>query len=447
MRSANTGVLMRAGLALVPVLLVASLWSPAQADLDPRVPPRIAERSLGGEPVLLPNGLYRVALSDGYEMTTHGPDPVLAGHGTDLGPGDPERAPECATGNVMHVLYGHPALISSSRLDQVKDNIRAHIRRTNAVLNDAALESGDVTADYKVLCDETGEIRVDTFSNGTIFPYFTNIVEGARQAGFTDPDVDYVIFYDGDFPGVCGFGELYDDTRASADNRNNQGGYGVTYKSCWFSRTPMHENGHTQGAVQTGAPNEDGTGHCTEQQDIMCYPSPSRECPTIMQFDCGYDTYFDAAPEAGEWLDSRWNIGSRDNRYIAFGDAPSSGPPESAGRPIRDGSGGSESGEAAPEDPAAMIATSTDSPIRGRRFAVKLWLTSCGGHEGTVIELQRRKDGAFVTVSRRTLDDDCIVSVRLRAGFNRAVFRSFWSQQDDDHDESFSRPLRIQTRS
>jgi hypothetical protein len=85
----------------------------------------------------LPNGLYRVTLEDGYVMTTHGPDPKSAfdGHGIDLGPGDPEREPVCANDYYQHVLYGRPAHITQSRLPSVIEEIRAHFRRMNAVLN------------------------------------------------------------------------------------------------------------------------------------------------------------------------------------------------------------------------------------------------------------------------------------------------------------------------
>ena len=280
--------------------------------------------TLGPGTRLQANGLYRVTLPDGHVITTHGPDPksaMLGGHGTSLGPGDPERNPVCADDNYMHVLYGYPSLLQQSRLSSVVAEIRAHTRRMNAVLHEAAMESGGVSADYKVLCDESGEIQVDEFVTSPPVPEFSVIVASARRAGFTDPNVDYVIYYDGNFPAICGVAELRDDDRLSEDNRNNSGGYGVTYEDCWFSRTPMHENGHTQGAVQSGAPNEDGTGHCTEQFDIMCYPSSRRVCPDVQAFDCGYDTYFDAAPEPGEWLSDHWNLGSRLNRYIAFGDA------------------------------------------------------------------------------------------------------------------------------
>lgn len=41
-------------------------------------------------------------------------------------------------------------------------------------------------------------------------------------------------------------------------------------------------------------------------------------CSDRVYFDCGFDTYFDSAPEPGEYLESHWNMGSPVNRFIAF---------------------------------------------------------------------------------------------------------------------------------
>ncbi|MDP9068610.1 MAG: hypothetical protein M3N53_09765 [Actinomycetota bacterium] len=423
----------------VALLLIDPLTREARAHLPG------SEAVLGDGAQLLPNGLYQVTLGDGYTMTTHGGD-LLREEAlvNPLAPGAAERPPICATGNVQHVLYGHPDVISRNRVEDVKEQIRTHIRQMNALLNAAAMESGGVTADYRVACDANGEIRVDSFVNPTLIPYFTTVVAAARDAGFSDPDVDYSIFYDGEFPGICGIAELWRDSRPSADNRNNSGGYAVTYESCWFSRTAMHENGHNQGAVQAGAPNHDGTNHCTEQLDVMCYPSTSRACPTSMLYDCGYDTYFDAKPEAGEWLDSHWNIGSRVNRYIVFGDAVAPArqpdpipPPEPEPSPTA---------SADSEDPGARLAVSSTRPRRGARFRAVMTLDDCEGHQGTTIALQRRVNGEMATIAEAELDADCQAVTALRASFRSATFRSFWAQQDDDHTEAASGLVTVRSR-
>ena len=58
-----------------------------------------------------------------------------------------------------------------------------------------------------------------------------------------------------------------------------------------------------------------------------------------MYYDCGFDTYFDAMPERGEYLDENWNIGSPENRFIVFGRTarPRPSPPQ---QPEAFGTGG-----------------------------------------------------------------------------------------------------------
>ncbi len=413
------GIARRTLVAAVAALLAASLQPTAGAEGDSAVraiaPP-------GANVERLANGLYRATTDDGYTFTTHGGDPAPEGHGPSIGPGDPERAPVCATGHVQHVLYGYPALLEN-RVEEVTEDIRAHVRRLNAVLNEAALESGDVEADFNVACDAAGQIRVDAFPNTTNVPYISTIIDAARAAGFDDPDVDYSIFYDGDFPGVCGIAELRGDSSPGENNRNNSGGYAVNYVDCWFGRTPMHENGHNQGAVQAGAPHEDGTNHCTEHEDVMCYPSTSNECPAQMYYDCGFDTYFDAEPEPGEWLDNHWNIGSRVNRYVVFGD----------------------SGAPAPA-PEARLDVMTKSPRRGGRVRMVASVSDCAGREGSAIQLERKTGRAFESVAEESLDADCRAAFVLRADFDVATFRSYWPSPDGESGIA-SPPRRIRTRS
>jgi hypothetical protein len=315
--------------------------------------PAEVEAALGGEVSVAPSGLYEVEASGGIDLTTHGPDlraevpEPKATHGSGLGPGDPERAPICAanpaTDRYQEVLYAYwdplGADPGNNRLAEVREPIRAAVRRMNAVLNLESLASGGPTADYIVRCD-SGEIRVTAFpvttTSGTDRASFSQIVTAAAAAGFTNQLADYTIFYDGDGPaGACGIGSYSRNDSPSVNNPNNnpggatQGGYGVSFDGCWYGSVPMHENGHNQGAVQPSAPHSTGTGaHCDQVADVMCY-SPDggnllqtgtvNDCQDFIWFDCKFDTYFDAAPEAGEWLDSHWNIGdSTTNRFITF---------------------------------------------------------------------------------------------------------------------------------
>jgi hypothetical protein len=413
--------------------------------------PEIAKEAIGGEPAQLSDGLYRVELSDGYVITTHGPDPAPNKIEL-LEAGTPQTDPVCSQDHAIHVLYSHPSLVSTNRVDSVKDALRSHIGQMNAVLNQAAAASGGTTANFKVLCDDAGAIRVDSFSNNTIFPYFTNIVESARAAGFNDPDVDYLIFYDGDFPGICGFGQLSNDTRPGAENRNNSGGYGVTYKSCWFSRTPMHENGHTQGAVQTGAPGSDGGGHCTEHNDVMCYPSTSQQCPGAAQYDCGFDSYFDAAPEPGEWLASHWNIGSSANRYIVLGEADQGSPaPSPAPQPEPSASPQPTPSPSPSETPAddpprrhAMNLTLTlrHHLVAGGRLSAEDGFASCSAP--VKVEILKKRQTRWITIATTMTQEGGTFRVRLgdRPGSYAARIAAFTTPETDVCEAATSRPVR-----
>jgi len=327
-------------LALLALPTAATAHAPAAEEVPPRV-----ERALGGQVDLRADGLFKVRSAKGFTYTTHGPDFAadgFANHGGDIGPGDPERAPVCvsnpATDYYQEVLYAHPSN-GTDQLAAKKASIQAAIRRMNAVLNEESIASGGPSADYKVRCEPDESIKVSSFSVPvtTGAPSFTQIVNAAQTAGFTNPRVDYTIFYDGSGPsGACGTGYLYGDDSPGAGNANNNpgggigAGYGATYGGCWFGRTPMHENGHNQGAVQYSAPNSTGDGgHCNEGDDVMCYldggnlnqnyPVACPASPGTLHFDCNWNTYFDAAPESGEWLTTHWNMGSTVNRFIRFG--------------------------------------------------------------------------------------------------------------------------------
>lgn len=331
--------------AATSVAAVACLAAPAGAFADHPVGtvdgevPSAVEQALGGEVTELPDGLYEVDLRRGPDLTTHGPDTqpeIRFDHGSSLGPGDPERPPVCASDYYQHVLYAHRASDPSDFV-AATPLIQATMRRINAALNEESLESGGVSADYKVLCDGSGAIQVDEFvvNSGTSF---NSVVSAARSAGFDDSNVDYTIFFDYAHPSICGVGSFTSDESLSAGNANNAGGdYGITYDGCWNGTTTMHENGHNQGAVQYNAPFSTGDGaHCWDENDVMCYSPDGGDlhqqgtisrCADRLHFDCGHDDYFDPAPESCEYLATHWNLGSRFNRFITFGGGAANTPP------------------------------------------------------------------------------------------------------------------------
>jgi hypothetical protein len=281
----------------------------------------------------LPNGLFEVALRTGAPLTVHGSDPA-AGDGTEL-TAQP-RPPKCADAPHDRVLYGRPAL-SLDGLTDASARIQEIMWRVNGALDEAAVESGGRHADLRVRCDGDGLVRIDSFVN-PLSGSFADVVDAARLAGATDPGADYVIFYEDDAPDACGVGSFTDDDRPAAANVNNEGGgYAVIYSDCWNGVTALHEIAHTQGAVQPGSPFGTGQGHCRDGLDVMCYADGAEGAAGMLalcdeqRFDCGYDDYFDVAPEPGEYLESHWNLGSPLNRFIELGDDAAGASGEDAG--------------------------------------------------------------------------------------------------------------------
>jgi hypothetical protein len=305
----------------------ASAHSTAGVELRRGVPQDVAD-VLGKKAEVAPSGLYRVPLRSGGSLLTHGADPKKD---TALGPAftasDPQRNPVCATDYYQHVLYAR-LTTQPDRYATAVNDIRTEMRHVDAQLNQDSLASGGPSADYKVLCDSGGQIRVDKFTaTGTSF---ANVMNAAKNAGFNSSNQDYTIFFDASDPDACGIGSYLLDQSLSVNNINNKGGgYALVYAGCWDNLTAMHENGHNEGAVQYSAPYSTGSGaHCWDEEDVMCYSPDGGDkhqggtisrCTDRERFDCGYDTYFDSAPEPGEWLATHWNIGSTLNRFITFG--------------------------------------------------------------------------------------------------------------------------------
>ncbi|MGI9021232.1 MAG: PKD domain-containing protein [Solirubrobacterales bacterium] len=343
-------------LALSALSLIPAASAFADHPGDPVEPgdeiPSSVERSLGGDVEITQNGLYRVDIGQGPDLLTHGPDTeaqieaeaAAAGQSAQFGAGSPERAVDCtlsreATERFQTVIYARPATSPDRRTESIP-TIRTQMRRMNWVLNRDSLASGGPTADYRVGCNfplSDQQIFVGNLTtNGSTY---AEIVASAKAAGWIDYRADFTIFFDGEDPTglACGIGNIWNDDSLSANNRNNNpdiagatGDYGVTYRSCWNGNTVMHENGHNSGAVQNTAPHATGQGgwHCWDEQDIMCYSPDGGTnhqegtetlCSDREYFDCGFDDYFDANPESGEYLATHWNMGSSLNKMIRFG--------------------------------------------------------------------------------------------------------------------------------
>jgi hypothetical protein len=179
----------------------------------------------------------------------------------------------------------------------------------------------------------------------------TFYVEGVLGAPRGDSAVKYLIFNDKNDTEFGGLGWLRIDPVKSASNENRNyttsafidrtPGYGLAENS-WESMVPVHEALHVMGAAinyqvapygWVSAPYATTGFHCVDGIDILCYrdggTSPQgsyseSRCPQSAGYssaegvamDCGFDTYFDAMTEPGEWLSQWWNIGGAENPFL-----------------------------------------------------------------------------------------------------------------------------------
>lgn len=167
---------------------------------------------------------------------------------------------------------------------------------------------------------------------------FDNTVTELQAAGYTRDDRRYMTFVDANI--LCGLSGFWADDQPSLENANNHGTlYGRLDAGCWSGHAFAHELTHMLGGVQLSAPNSSGGSHCTDENDIMCYPDAPNyptmqtECANAAneyRLDCNHDDYFSTAPAAGSYLATHWNVAN--SAFLMAGSpaltalAPTSGP-------------------------------------------------------------------------------------------------------------------------
>lgn len=146
------------------------------------------------------------------------------------------------------------------------------------------------------------------------------LVPALRAAGYDRSDRKYLAFADAST--LCGIGQMVQDSDPTSANANNGAvaQYARVDTACWAVRggghsTPAHELTHMLGAVQPGAPHATVNGHCTDEDDALCYDDGSgaalvTRCAAAGdegRLDCGHDDYFDDAPTSSGYLAGAWN--------------------------------------------------------------------------------------------------------------------------------------------
>lgn len=212
----------------------------------------------------------------------------------------------------VQVLFAELPGYTSSK-DWVAEG-RRELTELNTLIHERALEDG-VTVDLRTPCDAAGD---------PVIPY--ELGDGAAQNfgdvklyldghGYDDPRVKYWMLFDTMAAVTSGAWE--DDDRPVLDNLNN----GAAPEAMWSQSKAGfafdHEALHTLGAVQHSAPHSDSGPHCYDQYDVMCYFNNHQYlCESPAKLDCGKDDYFHAAPAAGSYLATHWNVASELNRYL-----------------------------------------------------------------------------------------------------------------------------------
>lgn len=295
------------------------------------------------------DGTWRVKTRRGKTLLTHGPDLVneVEKEAKALGGIHSQKLAAASLNDIVCVYPGgtkRTTLIyayasdRSDRSSRYAPILRREAIKASAFMNAEANASGTGSgARLRLACDQSNQPIV--LSVGLRTPSaadsFESIVSDLQDLGYgTDTSHQnndrYLIYYDNAVgQQYAGQGILYGDDSPTIDNENNRGGafavqYAVDSSGPHWS-TLLHEAGHNMGAVADDAPGSTKGGHCNIGEDIMCYadggPQSNYTDTTCLdiRLDCGKDTYFNASPAPGSYLDSHWNMARWTNQYIDIG--------------------------------------------------------------------------------------------------------------------------------
>jgi hypothetical protein len=231
--------------------------------------------------------------------------------------GDPFTGFTCdgTTGTRVEVLYVREATMPDRYL-ALQPIIQSWLITADAAFNDGAARGGQ-SRHMRYLTETVGgscQAVVDKVlvPAGSLAD-FGKSVDAVAALGFNRNDRKYIMLTEGSQ--VCGVGGKYDDDTPGAGNLSNSF---VTYArvdaiaGCLGANAIAHEFAHSIGAVQNSAPHSDGSSHCTQRFDMMCYGgTPTYDCTewdAERLPDCGADDYFNVAPATGNYLATHWNL-------------------------------------------------------------------------------------------------------------------------------------------
>jgi hypothetical protein len=184
----------------------------------------------------------------------------------------------------------------------------------------------------------------------------------STQAEFQDPSRKYVAFAEINSPSECGIAFSWGDESPGGGNVNNgfnniDSGdlfafHATVGRYCWDvsydiddpdpkALAAVHETFHLLGAVSDLAPHGTQRGHCTDENDLMCYQDEvsvvltydngcggvpaipgtlTNDEPENFLLDCNDDDYFDPSRPTSDYLSGSWNTADSDFLYGNEGD-------------------------------------------------------------------------------------------------------------------------------
>jgi DNA-binding beta-propeller fold protein YncE len=263
-----------------------------------------------------------------------------------------ELAPICHTSGrrIVPVFTHRPGSKAAMPVEAIRDTIR--FMNWKVADRSSQMSGGKRVVQLPVDCDEEGEISVYevTTESGTLSS-ISQTVPGqlfGRPSG--EQAVKYMVFdteSSHKMGNVLGIAEFRNDSGKDEGNSSATTssvaisyGYGNGEDAQVLAVTPLHELLHTLGAVQGSAgggplpPYSNNTAHCIDGLDIMCYVDGGGEyegqkysddrCLASEGYDnefndpidCGGDTYFNAAPEAGTWLGEYWDLAGPEDPFL-----------------------------------------------------------------------------------------------------------------------------------
>lgn len=234
-------------------------------------------------------------------------------------------------GNRVQVLYVREAG-TTSRFAKVLPLLRDEVANIDDVFALSAQRTGGgLRVRWVQNPDCTVDIREVSLPAGSLGSSFATTKKALAAAGYDKANRKYLAFADA--KQMCGIASYYDDDEPTGFDPgtrlgNANDGYAATYarvdSGCWVasSNSPAaHELTHMLGSVQASAPHASDYGHCTDDNDLMCYADgtknadgtamvPAKICTDSLSehlLDCRNDDYFSTDPAAGSYLATHWD--------------------------------------------------------------------------------------------------------------------------------------------